>query len=98
MNCSLPGSSIHVIFQARVLEWGALHVCVLSHFSPVDFCNAVDCSPPGSSAKGILQARIIEWVTIPPSGDLPDPGIEPVFLLSPALAGEFFTISAILEA
>ena len=23
MNCSLPGSSIHGIFQARVLEWGA---------------------------------------------------------------------------
>ena len=21
MDCSLPGSSIHVIFQARVLEW-----------------------------------------------------------------------------
>ena len=24
MNCSLPGSSIHGIFQARVLEWGAI--------------------------------------------------------------------------
>ena len=24
MDCSLPGSSIHVIFQARVLEWGAM--------------------------------------------------------------------------
>ena len=23
MDCSLPGSSIHEIFQARVLEWGA---------------------------------------------------------------------------
>ena len=23
MDCSLPGSSIHGIFQARVLEWGA---------------------------------------------------------------------------
>jgi len=27
MDCSLPGSSIHGIFQARVLEWGAM----LSH-------------------------------------------------------------------
>ena len=25
MDCSLPGSSVHGIFQARVLEWGALH-------------------------------------------------------------------------
>ena len=24
MNCRLPGSSIHGIFQARVLEWGAI--------------------------------------------------------------------------
>ena len=24
MDCSLPGSSIHGIFQASVLEWGAI--------------------------------------------------------------------------
>ena len=24
MDCRLPGSSIHGIFQARVLEWGAI--------------------------------------------------------------------------
>ena len=24
MDCSLPGPSIHGIFQARVLEWGAI--------------------------------------------------------------------------
>ena len=24
MDCSLPGSSIHGIFQATVLEWGAI--------------------------------------------------------------------------
>ena len=30
MDCSLPGSSVHGIFQARVLEWGAIafsHIC-----------------------------------------------------------------------
>ena len=26
MDCSLPGSSVHGIFQARVLEWGAIHL------------------------------------------------------------------------
>ena len=30
----------------------------------------------------------------PPPGDLPDPGIEPVSLGSPALAGGFLTTSA----
>ena len=24
MDCSLPGSSVHRIFQERVLEWGAI--------------------------------------------------------------------------
>ena len=24
MDCSLPGSSVHAILQARVLEWGAI--------------------------------------------------------------------------
>ena len=27
MDCSLRGSSIHGIFQARVLEWGAIAFC-----------------------------------------------------------------------
>ena len=30
MDCSLPGSSVHEIFQARVLEWGAIALSFLS--------------------------------------------------------------------
>ena len=30
MDCSLPGSSVHGIFQARVLEWGAIAFSVIS--------------------------------------------------------------------
>ena len=30
MDCSLPGSSIHGIFQARVLEWGAIAFSIMS--------------------------------------------------------------------
>ena len=29
MDCSPPGSSVHGIFQARVLEWGAVAFSVL---------------------------------------------------------------------
>ena len=29
MDCSLPGSSIHGIFQARVLEWGAIAFSII---------------------------------------------------------------------
>ena len=50
MDCSLPGSSVHGIFQARVLEWGAiafsthththtlLLLLLLSRFSRVQLC------------------------------------------------------------
>ena len=47
---------------------------------------------------GILQARILEWVACPPPGYLPNPGSEPSPLMSFALAGGFFTTSAIWEA
>ena len=52
-----------------------------------------DCSPPGSSVRGIFQARILEWsgLPFPPPGDLPNTGIKPTPLMSPASAGEFFT-------
>ena len=51
MDCSLPGSSIHGIFQARVLEWDAIA------FS--------DISLLVSSIHGICQARMLEWIAIP---------------------------------
>ena len=37
----------------------------------------------------------VDWSGLPrpPLGDLPDPGIEPASLMSPALAGGFFTSS-----
>ena len=56
-------------------------------------CNPMDHSLPGSSVHGILQARILERVSCPPPGDLPDPGIEPASLMSPAVADGFFTAS-----
>ena len=55
------------------------------------FCGPMDCSLPGSSVHGIIQARILEWVAIPSSRDLANPGIKPESIVSPALAGEFFT-------
>ena len=56
-------------------------------------CYPMDSSLPGSSVHGVLQARILEWVAVPPPGDLPNPGMEPRSLRSPALVGGFFTTS-----
>ena len=70
LDCSLPGSSVHWIFQARVLEWGAIVFSVLSIAAAKSLqscptlCDPIDGSPPGSPVPGILQARILEWVAI----------------------------------
>ena len=37
MDCSLPGSSVHGIFQARVLEWGAIASNNLTYKIPVPY-------------------------------------------------------------
>ena len=66
-----------------------LLMCVCAQLC-LTLCNPMDCSPPGSSVHGISQARILEWISIFPSGDLLDPGIEPVSLVSSALTGRFF--------
>ena len=53
-------------------------------------CDPMDCSPPGSSVLGILQARTLEWVSMPSSGDLCHPWIEPA---SPALQADSLLLS-----
>ena len=39
MDCSLPGSSVHGIFQTRVLEWGAIAFSSLTHL----MCSSILC-------------------------------------------------------
>ena len=75
-----------------------MSMCAQSLLSCLTLCDPMDCSPPDSFVHGILQARILKWVAISSSGDLPDPGIEPASLKSPALAVGFFTTSATWEA
>ena len=50
MDCSLSGSSIHGIFQARVLEWGAI---AFSHQSLPSLKNSVKAQ--NVSAEDLLQ-------------------------------------------
>ena len=68
-----------------------LSVAAALSLSCVWLCGPMDCSLPGSSIHGILQVRILECVPLPSPENLPDPGIEPVSPVSPALAGRFFT-------
>ena len=68
-------------------------VCELSCFSHVPLSAApwtVACQAPLS--MGFLRHAYWIGMSFLPPGDLPNPGIEPASLSSPALAGEFFTI------
>ena len=70
MDCSPPGSSVHGIFKARVLEWGAIvfstdyTAAAKSLQSCPNLCDPLDGLPPGSPVPGILQARTLEWAAI----------------------------------
>ena len=67
MDCSPPGSSVHGILKARVLEQVAIIFYVAAAKplqSCLTLCNAMDSSPPGSPVPGIFQARILEWAAI----------------------------------
>ena len=59
--------------------------------------NSLDPMACSSSVHGILQARYWSELPCPPPGDLPH-GIKLMSLMSPALAGEFFTIHTTWEA
>ena len=56
----------------------------------------VACQAPLS--MGLSSQEYWSGLLCPPPGDLPNPGIEPESLTSPALAGGFFISSATWEA
>ena len=62
--------------------------------SRLTLCGPMDCGLPGSSVHGVFQAWILGWVAISFSRDPPDPGTEPLSLVSPAWAGGSFTTVA----
>ena len=121
MDCSPPGSSVHGIFQARVLEWVAIAFSYKQHeASTKSLDNLNSASTVGTFVLSLLS-RVQLFATLwavahqaplsmgfskqeyqsglpfPSPGVLPNPGIEPAFLISPALADGFFTTVATWE-
>ena len=70
-------------------------VCACAHAKSLQLCltlcDPMDYSPPGSSVHGILQARILEREAIPFSRGSSRPRDQIQSLMSPALAGRFFS-------
>ena len=73
--------------------------CVISRFSCV-WLFATPWTVAHQAPLSIGFSRQEYWTGLPcpPPGDLPNPGIQPKSLVSPALAGEFFTTSPTWQA
>ena len=91
----LIATGISTFRPSPLTEQGNMSIYACMHaklpLSCPTLCDTRDGSLPGSSVHGILQARLLEC---PHPGDLPDSGIEPMSLASPALTSRFFTTSA----
>ena len=75
------------------------YVCMLGHFSHVQlFVTLWTLAHQAPLSMGFTRQKYWSGLPCPPPADLPNPGIEPKSLLSPALAGGFFTISATWKA
>ena len=71
-------------------------MCVPSHFSHVRlFVILWTVTPQVPLSIGFSRQEYWSRLSCLPPGDLPNPRIEPASLMSPALAGGFFTTSTI---
>ena len=82
-------SCLYILASRKSLSMPIECVCVLSHFSRVWLF--LTCQAPLS--MGFPRQECWSGLPCPPPGDLSDPGTEPVSVMSPALAGGFFTTS-----
>ena len=88
--------------QKSYVLWVCLQVyfepCVLSHFSHVWlFATSWTVAHQAPMPVGFSKQEYWSELPCPLPWDLPDPGIKPWSLASPALAGRFFTTSASWE-
>ena len=105
VDCSLPGSPVHGVLQARVLEWFAASfstsdmvgcVCPVTQLCPT-LCSPTDCAPRPPLSMEFSRQEYWSGLPFPTPGDLPSSGMEPTSLVSLALAGIFFTTGATWE-
>ena len=90
---------VNKLQDIALLKSVSVSACVLCHFSRVRLFATlwiIACQAPLS--MGFSRHEYWSGLPCPPPGDLPDPGIRPASLMSPALAGSFFTTSATWEA
>ena len=77
-------------------HWLYITHCTVHVWLRLILWNPVNHSPLASSSMRFSRQE--QWPSCPPPGDLPGPGIEPSSLMSPTLAGGFFTTGVTWEA
>ena len=76
MDCSLPGSSVLGIFQARVLEWGAVAFFGQAFLqSPKYFLQVVEGLPRPASPSSIFEQKEVKFNPLS-SGEESQRGLE----------------------
>ena len=83
----------YIFSDGKGIQTLCTYICSVAQSCPT-LCDPLDCSLPGSSVHGIFREEYWSGLQFPSPGDLPKPGIKPVSLMSPALAGEFFTTAS----
>ena len=58
MDCSLPGSSTHGIFQARVLEWGATAFSAMEYYSALKRNTSESVLMRQMNLEPIIQSEV----------------------------------------
>ena len=83
----------------KLLECAVFHLSCASCFSPAWLCETPwTVGHQAPLCMGFPKQEYWSGLPCPSPGDLPDPGIKPSSLTSPAFAGRFFTSSTTWEA
>ena len=90
MDCILPGSSVHGIFQARVLEWVAISFSRGSS-RPSDGTQVSHIASRHFTVFATREAQMLEWVAYPFSSSSSQPRNQ---TRVSCIAGRFFLFSS----
>ena len=99
---SVSGQGTEMILQALLHSHIYIYVYACVHAKSLQscttLCNPMDYSLQGSLSMGFFRQEYWRELPCPSTGDLPNPGREPLSLTSPILAGRFFITSTTWEA
>ena len=80
-----------LVFTQCLFQSWDFPVCAKLLLSCLTLCDSMDCSLSGSLSMIFPRQKYWRGWSFPSPGDLPDWGIKPMSLVSPALARGFFT-------